>query len=240
MKNKTTKYFLDVYQKGLEHYWTLVTEKEKELKRFLKIIKKSIRKPKLLDIGCGNGKYIILAAKEGIDSYGIDISPIAIRKAKKEAAKQKVQASFRVGDALNMPYPKNYFDAAIDFSCFTHFYTKDWNKYFRQVRRILKPNGYFLLSVWSKNSTMLSEVNFDPKTSKSNWSLSKAEGVAGHLYSYYFTKKKLISLLKRKGFKIFLIREILLRSYSKIMPGSELRLWFAYCKKENILNDFGK
>jgi SAM-dependent methyltransferase len=240
MIDKTKEYFLDAYKKGVDHYWTSVPEKEKELKRFIKIIKKSIRKPKLLDIGCGNGKYTILAAKEGIDSYGIDISPIAIRKAKKEATKQKVKVSFRVGDALNMPYPENYFDAAIDFCCFTHFYTIKWNRYFKEVTRILKPGGYFLFSVWSKNSAMLSEVNFDPKTSKRNWSLSRTENVAGRLFSYYFTKKKLVSLLKRKGFKIFSIREILLHSYSNIMPGSKLRLWFAYCKKENILNYFGK
>ncbi|MCX8193917.1 MAG: class I SAM-dependent methyltransferase [Candidatus Pacearchaeota archaeon] len=158
----------------------------------MEVIKKENRnlRLKILDIGCGNGKHMILAAKSGIDAYGIDISPIAIKLAKKSAANKKVKVNFKVGNALSMKFPKNYFDAIIDFSCFTHISKPYWNKYFKQVLRVLKPEGYYLLSVWSKNSSNLSEIKgFNPKTSKRKWSITKVEGLAGSLYCYYFTKK---------------------------------------------------
>lgn len=234
---ETKKYFLDVYKKGQEYFWTLVTEKDFQLKKFIKIIKKENKNSrfKILDIGCGNGKHMILAAKAGLDAYGIDISPIAIKQARKSAIKQKVKVNFKVGNALAIKYPKNYFDAIVDFSCFTHIHKPYWNKYFKQVLKVLKPKGYYLLSVWSKNSSNLSEIKgFNPKKSKRKWSITKREGLAGALYCYYFTKSDLIKLLKRKKFKIFLINEVLLRSYMKILPGSKLKLWFVYCRKTDL------
>ncbi|MEM4215060.1 MAG: class I SAM-dependent methyltransferase [Candidatus Pacearchaeota archaeon] len=230
---------MDSYKKKQGYLWTFVTEKDFQLKKFIKIITKENKnfRLKILDIGCGNGKHMILAAKAGLEPYGIDISPIAIKQARKSALKQKVKVNFKVGNALDIKYPKNYFDAVIDFSCFTHIRKPYWNRYFKQVSKVLKPEGYYLLSVWSKNSSNLSEIKgFNPKKSKRKWSVVKRKGLAGMLYSYYFTKKDLVTLLKMKKFKIFLINEVLLRSYAKIMPGSRLKLWFVFCKRKSSSN----
>jgi 2-polyprenyl-3-methyl-5-hydroxy-6-metoxy-1,4-benzoquinol methylase len=54
---------------------------------------------KILDIGCGSGRFSINAAKQGFDVTGVDITPEAIAACKARAAKEKLpNAKFEVLD----------------------------------------------------------------------------------------------------------------------------------------------
>jgi cyclopropane fatty-acyl-phospholipid synthase-like methyltransferase len=46
---------------------------------------------KLIDIGSGDGRIVIAAAKKGLDSYGIEINPLLVLVAKKRIKQQKLK-----------------------------------------------------------------------------------------------------------------------------------------------------
>lgn len=97
------------------------------------------RDPRILEIGCGTGilSEYLLKQKPGLNITGIDISPKAIKVAKKKLSKYK-NASFKVGDALHIPYPKNYFNLVMGNSVLHHVQLSNVCK---EVHRVLKPGG---------------------------------------------------------------------------------------------------
>ena len=72
---------------------------------------------KILEVGCGPGANIWYLAKEGFDTYGIDGSETAIKKAKKRLQEENLRAHLHIGDIINLPYEENYVDAVIDAEC---------------------------------------------------------------------------------------------------------------------------
>src|SRR5215472_16244368 len=67
----------------------------------------------VLDIGCGTGEHAIHFARLGYSVQGIDFSVVGIERARRNAAKQQVLASFEVADALSLPDEARY-DTIID------------------------------------------------------------------------------------------------------------------------------
>ena len=50
---------------------------------------KNLINMRVLDFGCGQGNSVIELYKEGIDTYGVDILPEQVKKAKISLAKKK-------------------------------------------------------------------------------------------------------------------------------------------------------
>jgi cyclopropane fatty-acyl-phospholipid synthase-like methyltransferase len=75
-----------------------------------------------LDIGCGTGTNVIYLAKHGFRVVGIDLSQLAIDKARDEAREAGVEAEFYSGDALKIGTSggvdiKMKVDLALDIGC---------------------------------------------------------------------------------------------------------------------------
>lgn len=206
--------YVKLEKKFYEHKWQLVKDWKRERNPYLKkqagiegnlalkLIKKHIKKGKVLDIGCGGGRNSILFANNGFTVSGVDFSKEAIKLAKLNDLKSKV--NFKIGNVLNLKQ-KNYFDTILDFGCFHHMRKSQWKKYIQNTIKVLKPNSYFILYAFSTESQKTSR--FDPKT-KRNWAIFR-----GHYYHYFskseikevFSKYfKIIStkLIKEKGRKL--------------------------------------
>src|SRR5688500_15452734 len=56
----------------------------------------------VLDVGCGTGEHVLMAAARGLDAVGIDIAPTAIRLAEAKAEGRGLPARFIVGDACSL------------------------------------------------------------------------------------------------------------------------------------------
>lgn len=196
-------YFQEAYKVG-NHLWHFIPP-GKEAEDFLRLVKKHKSKGKMIDLGCGNGKFAIFFAKKGFDGYGIDYAPEAIKGAKDLAKKEKVgnKTHFKVGDVLDIKYPANFFDVAYDYGCLHHITKAKWNLYLKNLLRVLKPDGFFELSAFSKNRT--EHFGFKPGKSKRNWVVHKHPGKFLH-YDHFFTKQEIIDLFS-KDFKIIKIEE---------------------------------
>ena len=100
----------------------------------------------VLDIGYGTGSAVLeLAKRVGVDGSvtGIDISPgmqqVAQEKLEESGTQAKVQ--FDVGNALEMPYDDDTFDAVFTSFTLELFPEDDIPKVLAEARRVLKPGG---------------------------------------------------------------------------------------------------
>lgn len=105
---------------------------------------------KVLDVGCGNGWVLSKYAKCGARVSGIDISDTAVRISKKRFKLFGLKGEFFVGDAENLPFPADTFDAVTSMGVLHH--TPDTKKAVNEIHRVLKPGSRALIMLYHKNS----------------------------------------------------------------------------------------
>jgi demethylmenaquinone methyltransferase / 2-methoxy-6-polyprenyl-1,4-benzoquinol methylase len=89
----------------------------------------------LLDVACGQGALLKLAAAAGMQIAGIDVSPVAVEKAREACP----YGSIVVGDAEHLPWPDQTFDYVFNRGSLEHFV--DPAQGAREMARVLKPSG---------------------------------------------------------------------------------------------------
>ena len=92
-----------------------------------------------LDIGCGTGKQISLLPSD-INIIGIDLSSAMLKIADKQAPGKCMQ-----GDAVNLPFEDDKFDLIISQFALHEKDMDTINAELKEVSRILKPKGKFLI-----------------------------------------------------------------------------------------------
>lgn len=96
----------------------------------------------VLDLGCGTGENALYLAERGHVVLGLDFVPQAIDRARAKAADRGLSnASFEVGDALQLDSLGRTFDTAIDCGLFHTFSDSDRPVYVASLSRVLRPGG---------------------------------------------------------------------------------------------------
>jgi SAM-dependent methyltransferase len=98
----------------------------------------------ILEIGCGKGAILDLLRRSGHFVRGIDVDPEAIREC--AAAHPEIDATVGSGDRL--PFDNSCFDVVLSLDVFEHI--RDSDQHLREVRRVLKPGGTYLLQTPNK------------------------------------------------------------------------------------------
>lgn len=99
----------------------------------------------VLDLGCGNGRFFEFIKDSGAEYIGLDSSEKLIEIAKIKYS----QAKFQTADALNLPFPDNYFDKVYSIAVLHHIPSKELRiQFLEEVKRVLKPGGLFIATVW--------------------------------------------------------------------------------------------
>ena len=114
---------------------------------------------KILDLGCGNGRHVWLAAQEGFQVYGIDLSDSAIKLARDWLNREGLKVKdLRSGDiTTKLPYSDNFFDLVISYGVLDHMLLSDSKRVVAEISRILKIGGLMFLKLESNTS-----FTFDP------------------------------------------------------------------------------
>lgn len=102
---------------------------------------------KVLDCGCGGGaniKKLLKKCPKGIVK-GVDYSPVSVEKAKKVNAKAVAEYRCVVwkGSVTRIIFATSWFDFVTAFE--TVYFWPDLLQSFREVNRVLKPGGTFLI-----------------------------------------------------------------------------------------------
>lgn len=184
-----------------------------QVKKFAAETRNKLNGPRMLDLGCGDGWISIYFAKQGFKIEGIDSSKTAINKARQEAKKQKLgDVKFIHGDALDFPFPQQYFDIVFDRGFFHHLPQTEWRKYIRGVKKVLRADGYFYLIVFSDKSNI-------PKRKKDKLWVKEKDSTGYWTYNHYFNFG-LIEKIFGRDFKIISVDED-----KKPQPGGAMTLY---------------
>ena len=101
---------------------------------------------RVLDVGCGTGVVAVTAARAAAKVSGLDLSPVLIELAKKNASLAGVEVDFREGDVEELPYG----DASVDvvLSQFGHMFAPRAEVALAEMLRVLRPGGTIAFSTW--------------------------------------------------------------------------------------------
>lgn len=235
-KNKTGKGFWDSEYKSA-NYLKLSTEPAEDFVKFLKWIDRSKdfklpAKPRILDVGCGNGRNLIYACElltEG-NGVGLDISQTAIDQAKKRSNESKLDIQYIQGDlhdAAEKLTDQENFDLIIDMmashyitepQAIKHFATLVWDK--------LEPGGWWLLKSFLKDGDRrVGELLSKHGHLHPNTYTHPKIGVPEHVW----TEAAVLDLVQEQGFKV----EKFLRSHKHVTKGktNKRRTFTAYLWK---------
>jgi SAM-dependent methyltransferase len=102
----------------------------------------------VVDLGCGTGTLAILLARQAMTVTGVDISSEMVGEAERKARKEKVNASFLVGDVRSFSLPCNVDLAVSVYDVFNHLSSLyDLARSFNAVRQTLRDDGLFVFDV---------------------------------------------------------------------------------------------
>jgi len=99
----------------------------------------------ILDVGCGTGRFLrkIRERYPNAQLIGVDPAEGMIEKARQ----LMTSATFFIGPAESLPLPDASVDLALSTMSFHHW--SDQLQGIREIKRVLSPNGQFLLAVTS-------------------------------------------------------------------------------------------
>ena len=164
------------------------------------------KKDKVLDLGCGNGRFYELFKKE-VDYYGLDNSEELLSVAEKKYPK----AVFKKGNVLDVPFPDNNFDKIFSVSVLHHIPSQKLRNIFvQECKRVLKPDGLLIITVWDllkkpKIKKRIIKNNFFKLIQKSKLDFNDAvldwHGIS-NCYTHCFKLRELKKLVAKQNFKI--------------------------------------
>ena len=151
------KHVYEVYDKISAHFSQTRYKPWPQVAEFLNSLEKDSY---VLDIGCGNGKY--LSVNEKLITFGTDRSGNLLSIAKEK----NINSQFFIADSLKLPIRSESFDAAISIAVIHHFSNELLRiQALKEIFRIVKKGGLVLVYVWAmeqKEKKFTEQDNFVP------------------------------------------------------------------------------
>ncbi len=105
---------------------------------------------RILDLGCGPGLYSARLAEKGLQVTGVDYSQRSIEYARQYAAQHHLDIDYRYQDYLTLEDDSFYDAALLIYGDYCPLSPTQRSKLLGNVRRALKPGGYFVLDVTTR------------------------------------------------------------------------------------------
>jgi ubiquinone/menaquinone biosynthesis C-methylase UbiE len=153
---------------------------------------------RILDVGCGTGTLSI-ALKGVVGEQGsvdaIDAAAKMIEVARKKAVKRGVNVQFKVAAIEKLPFESATFDKAYA-SLMTHHLPQDVKlDGFREVHRLLKPGGGFLIMDFGPPGNWFVKALFFPVWFMEKNFFSESNAIEPHI------KGRIPEMLREAGFR---------------------------------------
>lgn len=148
---------------------------------------------KILEVGCGSGRDIVLIAQKGATCIGVDSSINMVKETQKELKNRNINGvTINLGDATQLMFPDEVFDKILCSEVIEHI--PDYEKAISEMARVLKPSGCLVLSTPNRNSIYgFERYVLMEKILKKKWF---------HPYDSWKTFKELSNVLKNNGFRM--------------------------------------
>lgn len=150
----------DYYHKIGRKYNHIRLDTENDMENVMNMIEKygASKNLKILDIGCGTGKYGKMMKKRGYQVVGIDKSDSQVNQAK------ELIESY-VADATMIPFDDSSFDICTMIMMIQQLSSKDRIKAIKEAYRVLKKGGLLIIKTCSHEDLQYrSTAQYFPKT----------------------------------------------------------------------------
>lgn len=137
----------------------------------------------LLDHGCGVGQFVYLAKKGNQNSYGIDFSSSAIRKAKSIHPDNNILN----GTIKDINFKQAFFDVVTSYSVIEHI--PNLRVDFIEINRVLRTGGLFYSTTPNFNGLSRKLLRMKPPLFNSQ-------------HYFLFNPKNIIEYYNQNGFKV--------------------------------------
>jgi SAM-dependent methyltransferase len=120
---------------------------------------------RVLDLGCGSGRHMVHMANSGLQVYGVDNSPTALRLAAEWLAEKDDVARLTLADARQpLPFQNDSFDALISTQVIHHAILATVQETANEIARIVRPSGRILISVPLGKDADCDSIEIEPQT----------------------------------------------------------------------------
>lgn len=133
---------------------------------------------KILDMGCGTGRFLEFA------NYGIDISPNMIEQSKRKFPNK----TLAVQSATSTDFESNYFDKIFSFHVLMHLDKSTTNDVLNEAHRILKKEGTLIIDIPSKKRRKFTNYKADNWHGANDYTIEELKGICKnkwHIEKHY-------------------------------------------------------
>ncbi len=141
---------------------------------------------RLLDAGCGSGKYALPLRMRGFDVVAIDVSLDALKTAEKRSAGRKLDIGILAANVYQMPFSDGSFDVVWCYGVLQHLLSKERELAVLEFWRVLRKGGLLFLEMFGEEDMRYGGTEVEPNT------FSRKNGIVYH----YFNKRELEELLR--------------------------------------------
>lgn len=122
-----------------------------------------VKGARALDVGCGGGRNVARLRRylDGGFSVGVDLSPLSVAEARRWNAPALLSGKSVIleGGADVLPFRDDFFDVVTAFE--TIYYWPDLDRCFKEVYRVLRPGGVFMICNEDHCTSDNSEIHAD-------------------------------------------------------------------------------
>jgi SAM-dependent methyltransferase len=128
-------------------------------RNFFHLSREERREIDVLEVGCGSGANLWMIAREGFNTFGLDLSDTAVDLCKRMLRGYNCKASLMVGDMCRLPLADNSIDVLVDIFSSHCLDQTQGAQFLSEIRRCLRPKGKFFSYFPSARSDTFTNTN---------------------------------------------------------------------------------
>ena len=151
----------------------------------LGVLEPYCKKGRLLDAGCGGGKYTLPLRMRGFDVVAVDVSLNALKMTGERSASLDLDIGLLAANIYQMPFAGESFDIIWCYGVLQHLLLKERESAISEFGRLLRKDGLLFIEVMGHGDMRYGGREVEPDT------FSRKNGIIYH----YFNKTELEELL---------------------------------------------
>lgn len=152
----------------------------------LKPLDSCCKRGRLLDAGCGSGKFAIPLRMRGFEVIAVDVSPIALNISKNSSKNRELDIEHLAVNVCQLPFSDASFDVIWCYGVLQHLLQKERELAVSEFERLLRSGGLLFIEVFGNDDMRYGGSEIESATFR------RKNGIIYH----YFDKNELDSLLK--------------------------------------------